>query len=105
MQNIHIPFSISSGEMIWSHRSATTHPALWKYNYVFKDSLKYLETARYSSSHTVYVQSLTDGRIYVMSYSTFDELIRSPNIKPGPIFEGNWTFAKRGNYYGVIPYE
>lgn len=104
MQNIDIPFSRETGEMIWSHRSANRsgNTAVWKPNYTFKDSLMYIRTNRYSSNN-VTVQSLTDGRKYIISWSTFDELIRRSDIKPGPVFEGTWTFTKRSNYYGVIP--
>lgn len=106
MKQIDIPFNKETGEMEHSHYCATTYykdKVEWKPNYIFKDILKYVKTIRYNSSYRIELQSQTDGRIYIMTYTAFEKLFTSGDIKAGPTFEGNWTFQKRGEAYGVVP--
>jgi hypothetical protein len=107
MKNIDIPFNKETGEMVHSHYAATHYykdNVLWRPNYVFHDTLTYMKTIRYNSSYRIELQSQTDGRIYIMTYTTFEKLFTGGDIKAGPTFEGNWTFQKRGASYGVVPY-
>lgn len=107
MKNIDIPFNKETGEMETSHWVATRHmkdKIDWKPNYVFHDALKYVKTIRYNSSYRIELQSQTDQKIYIMTYTTFEKLFTSGDIKAGPTFVGDWTFAKRGESYGVVPY-
>lgn len=106
MKNINIPFEKTTGNLVSSHWAATTHykdNVVWQTNYKFKDTLTYVKTIRYNSSYRIEVESINDGRIYIMTYTTFEKLFTNGDIKAGPTFEGEWTFAKRGESYGVIP--
>ena len=108
MKNIDIPFYKENGEMVHSHYAATHYAkeaVEWRPNFFFTDTLRYVETIRYNSSYRVHLQSQTDGRIYTMTYTTFEKLFTKGDIKEGPTFDGKWTFQKRGESYGIIPYE
>lgn len=71
--------------------------------FVFEDSLRYDGYRRGRSSMHVTLVSTTTGKKYPCFFSVFDELIRRPDILPGPTFSGKWTFSKKGANYSVVP--
>lgn len=102
-----IPFNKQTGEMLhyvdfWTEQIAQIEV---KDNYMFEDSLLYMNYKGGRSSMTMILESISTGRKYYMFWKYFDKCIRRPNNSPGPIFHGKWTFIKTGKNYSVKPYE
>ncbi len=102
-KEILIPFSKTTGDLInyvWGDESNIE----WKKNFIFEDTLRYVDYFRGRSAMSINLESITTGIKYTLTYGYFDEMIRSNDvIIPGPCFKRSWTFYKQGSNYNIKP--
>jgi hypothetical protein len=68
----------------------------WRDNYVFHDTLEYLDYEQKQNSVTFRFKG-TNGE-YAMSLRSFDLLVKAKRFQDNKV-SGDWTFVKRGQNY------
>lgn len=72
----------------------------WKDNYVFHDTLKFVEIVRRGHVANFIVESLTTGTKYPMFLSEVMRIFGQYDIIHG-VVEGEFTFVKRGTKFAL----
>ncbi len=95
-----VPFD-ASGNMLTFASSWTVKE--WRDNYVFRDTLRYVQSLAGRSSMAMQFVSVTTGKKYSMFWRYFDKVIRLDCLEQGPTLTCDWTFTKQGSNYSIVP--
>lgn len=107
--NYKIPFEASgklmdyaSGDSYYDFDQSKNLPIIWEDNYQFHDTLEYTGYSQGRSACHIYLKSVNNSREYHVTIKDFDLIIKKNKFNNNRI-EGDFTFAKRGSNYMLVP--
>ncbi len=93
-----VPFNLD-GDMLSYDRG---YDVVWKDNFEFIDTLKFIDAHRGRSSVLFKFKSSKTHKQYVMFLIDMKTLLSCGMLALGFV-NNHWTFCKRGAYYGIRP--
>ena len=99
--NYKIPFDLKGNLLDYVYKYNLTNVVM-EDNYQFKDTLKYSGYSKGRSSAHIHFKSTTNNRGYHMTLKDFDKVINNNMFVDNQV-TGDFTFAKRGANYMLVP--
>ena len=100
IKNIRVPFDKEGNVLSCDNTRYGFPPPVWRDNYIFEDTLKFVRFQNMKTSVHVELRSLRDNREYEMFLNELERCIRLNAISNAEI-TGQFTFVKRGTNYSV----
>ncbi len=100
IKNIRVPFDKEGNVLSGDNTRYGFPPPVWRDNYIFEDTLKFVRFQNMKTSIHAELRSLRDDREYRMFPSELERCIHLNAISNAEI-TGQFTFVKRGTNYSV----
>lgn len=100
LNKINVPFDADGNVLHSDNTRWGIPPHEWRDNYIFSDTLQFVQFNNMKTSVQAEFKSLCDNRRYIMFLSELERCIRSDAISNARI-TGRFTFVKKGTNYSV----